>query len=362
MNPMSPLPVIQEMRARAVMAPLARPITTSSVSIPKAPLVLIDLICDHGITGHAYVFGYTKLTLKPLVQLIDNLSDLVKGEEVAPLALAQKLDKTFCLLGKQGLLGMALSGLDMALWDALGKAANVSVARLLGANCEAIACYDSHGLFDPTTSPRYLEQSLELGFKAVKFKVGVGSVQADVDAIKVVRDIVGPDVRVMVDYNQSLTVPEAIERIRHLEQFDLYWVEEPVRAEDLNGHANVRSASAISIQTGENWWFARDAAKAFSAGASDFAMPDIMKVGGISGWLQVAALAAEASKPVSSHLFIEASAHALAATTCCDMLEYLDVAGAVQAESYRVTNGMLAPKGPGLGMAWNEDAVEEYLV
>ncbi len=362
MNPMSPPLVVQELRARAVMAPLPRPITTSSVSIPNAPLVLIDLICDHGITGQAYIFAYTKLALRPLVQLIDNLSDLVKGEEVAPVVLAQKFDKTFCLLGKQGLLGMALSGLDMAMWDALGKAANAPVARLLGADCEPIACYDSHGLFNAASSPGHLEQSLKLGFKAVKFKVGGGPVQVDIDAIRSVREIVGDDVRIMVDYNQSLTVPEAIERIRHLEQFDLYWVEEPVRAEDLDGHAVVRSASAISIQTGENWWFARDAAKAFAAGASDFAMPDIMKIGGVSGWLQVAALAEAASKPVSSHLFIEASTHALAATTCCDMVEYLDVAGAVLAQPYKVSNGMLAPKGPGLGLAWNEQAVEEHLV
>jgi mandelate racemase len=357
----SPL-VIQNLRARAVMAPLARPITTSSVSIPAAPLVLIDLFCDQGITGQAYIFGYTELVLKPLVQLFDNRSTLIKGEPVAPLALAGKLNKTFCLLGRQGLLGMALSGLDMAMWDALGKATDMPVARLLGANCEPITCYDSHGIFNPESSPQHLEQSLELGFKAVNLKVGGGPLQADVSAIKIVREVVGPDVKIMVDYNQSLTVPEAIERIRHLEPFDLHCVEEPVRAEDLRGHADVRNACSISIQTGENWWFAGDAARAFDAGASDYAMPDIMKVGGISGWLQVAALAEAASKPVSSHLFVEASAHALAATPCRHMLEYMDIAGAMLAEPYEVSDGTVCPRGPGLGMTWDEHAVEEHLL
>jgi len=353
---------IRELRARPVMAPLARPITTSSVSIPAAPLVLIDLVCDHDFIGQAYIFAYTKAALRPLVEMMGGLSELVQGEEIAPLALAQKLDSAFCLLGKQGLLGMALSGLDMALWDVLGKTAGTSVARLLGANHDPIKCYDSHGLFNPDTSPEHLERSLELGFEAVKIKIGGSTLQADIDAIRSVRGIVGPDVRLMVDYNQSLTVPEATRRIRYLEKFDLYWVEEPVRAEDLQGHSDVRSASSIAIQTGENWWFPRGAAHAYSVGASDFSMLDIMKIGGFSGWVQAAALAEAASSPVSSHLFIEASTHAMAATTNRDMIEHLDVAGAVLAEPYQVSDGKLAPRGPGFGISWDEQAVEKHLV
>lgn len=352
--------IIKQLRARSVMAPLARPITTSSVSIPAAPLVLIDLICDHDMVGQAYIFAYTKAALRPLVEMIASLSELVQGEEIAPLALAQKVDGAFCLLGKQGLLGMALSGLDMAVWDVLGKTANTSVARLLGANHDPIRSYDSHGLFNPDTSPGYLERSLELGFEAVKIKIGGSTLQRDIDAVRSVRSIVGPDVRLMIDYNQSLTVPEAIRRIKRLEQFDLYWVEEPVRAEDLRGHADVRSASPVAIQTGENWWFSRGAAHAYSVGTSDFSMLDIMKIGGVSGWVQAAALADAASSPVSSHLFIEASTHAMAATTNRDMIEHLDVAGAVLTEPYRVSDGKLTPRGPGLGISWDEQAVEKH--
>jgi len=336
MNDSSSPVLIQELRARAVMAPLVRPITTSTVSIPEAPLVLIDLVCDQNIIGRAYLFGYTKVALRPLIELITNFSEILEGEEVIPLQIYDKLDETFRLLGKQGLLGMALSGLDMACWDALGKANNVSVATLLGAGGNPIAAYDSHGLFNPDTSPAHLEQTLKLGFKAVKFKIGGGDLQIDIEVLRSIRSIVGPNIKIMVDYNQSLSVPEAIERIRHLEQFNLYWVEEPVRAEDIHGHAKVREASSIAIQTGENWWFPRDAANAIAAKASDFAMLDIMKIGGITGWQQAAALAEAASTPVSSHIFVEASSHAMAATANVGMLEYLDVASSVIAEPYEI--------------------------
>ena len=354
MSNTQPTLIIQDLHARPVMAPLARPITTSSASIPEAPLVLIDLTCDHDITGRAYVFAYTKTALRPLTQVLTNIADLIRGDEVAPLDVWNKLDRTFRLLGKQGLLGMALSGLDMALWDALGKSAGLPVARLLGGGHEPIKGYDSHGLYNPETSPEQLEQSLAMGFDAVKFKIGGGRLQDDIDAVRSVRDIVGTDVRLMVDYNQSLTPPEAIRRIRHLEPFDLYWIEEPVQAEDLEGHAAVRNASTIAIQTGENWWFARGAAQAHSLGASDFSMLDIMKIGGFTGWVQAAALAEAASTPVSSHLFIEASAHAMAATTNRDMIEHLDIAGAILEDPYQVHDGKLAPRGPGLGMNWDE--------
>lgn len=352
---------IRDIRSRAVLVPLSRPITTATVSIPSAPLVLIDVFCDRGITGSAYIFAYTGLMQRPLVELIDSLAGLLQGEEVAAVALYQKMEKTFRLLGRQGLLGMALSGLDMAFYDAQAKAGGCSVARMLGGNDDPIACYDSHGLFNATASPVHLQQSLDLGFDAVKFKIGGGSLQNDLEAMRAIRKFIGPDIKLLVDYNQSLTVPAAIDRIGHLEQFDLHWVEEPVQAEDFTGHAKVRMASNIPIQTGENWWFARDAANFMAAKASDFAMLDIMKIGGITGWLRAAALADAAATPVSSHIFVEASAHAMALTANAHMLEYLDVAGKILVDPVGIEGGTIIPKGPGLGIVWDETAVERYL-
>lgn len=354
------IPIIKDIKCIAVDAPLKRPIATAVGSVPSAPLVLIDVITDQDVVGRAYVFGYTPLTLRPIVEMLSNLTETLKGKSISPVERMRDFESAFRLLGRQGVLGMAIAGLDMAFWDALGRTQNLSVARLLGGEEKPIIAYDSYGIIDPRRDAGQLEESLEQGFKAIKIKVGAGDLRLDVETVAEVRNVIGDDVRLMVDYNQSLTVPEAIRRIDRLAKYDLQWIEEPVPAEDLAGHATVRASSQVGIQTGENWWFPEDAARAISMKASDFAMLDIMKIGGISGWLRAAGQAEGASLPVSSHLFVEASAHALAVTPTVHFLEYLDIAGNVVRDVPKIEDGALRPQGPGLGMEWNEEAVSRY--
>lgn len=354
--------IIRDIRARAVNAPLARPLRTAAGEIPSAPLVLLDVTTDVGVAGRSYLFGYTPLTLRPMVELVVNLRELLIGKTVAPVERMRDSERTFRLLGRQGLLGMVLSGIDMALWDALGRAHDVSVARLLGGEDRPIPAYDSYGAVNPKADRAAIETTLRQGFKAIKIKLGTGDARTDVDTVASVREIIGESVRLMVDYNQTLTVPEAVRRVDRLAAYELEWVEEPVPAEDLTGHAEVRAASAVPIQTGENWWFPQDMAQAIAADACDFAMPDLMKIGGVTGWLRAMGQAEAASLPLSSHIFVEASAHVLAITPTCHWLEYLDIAGAVIENPPALEDGMLTPRGPGLGIRWNEDAVDRYAI
>ena len=356
------LPTIQSLRVRPVLAPMPRPLRTASGAIPAAPLVLIDVQTDQDVVGRAYIFCYTPLVLKPLCSFLDNLGSLIVGKPVAPADRFLDLSRTFRLLGRQGLVGMALSGLDMALWDALGRAAGQPVVELIGGTAKPVAAYDSFGLVDPVADRAMLEASVDAGFRAIKIKIGERSGAEDAAMVRAVRDIVGADVQLMVDLNQSQSAMEAIRRIERLAAYDLTWVEEPVAAEDLEGHARVRAASPVPVQTGENWWFPSDMARAVAARACDMAMPDLMKIGGITGWLRAMALAEAASLPLSSHLFIEASAHALAVSPTCHYLEYLDMAGAILAEPVRPVGGMVTAHGPGLGIAWDEDALARFAV
>ena len=248
---MTELPIIRSMGARAVVVPLARPLRTASGSIPASPLVLLDIETDQGTAGRAYLFGYTSVTLRPLCTLLDSIAPLLIGQPIAPVAVQDHLAATFKLLGRQGLLGMVLSGIDMALWDALGRLAGRAVAELLGGRCEPITAYDSFGLVDPRADRRALEASVQAGFKAIKIKIGAASPAEDVETVRAVRDIIGPEVQLMVDLNQSQDVASAIRRIDRLAPYQLSWVEEPVAAEDLTGHARVRAATEVPIQTGE---------------------------------------------------------------------------------------------------------------
>jgi mandelate racemase len=355
-------PSIRSVKARALVAPISRPVKNAFGVIEAAPLVLIDVATDQGITGRSYIFAYARLTLKPLVHLVEEIGRDFTGRAIAPFDLMAAMDAKFRLLGWQGLVGMAVSGLDMAFYDALGQAAGRPVAELLGGSPRPIRAYDSYGVVDPIADEKDLKRSLDQGFRGIKIKGGDGDAANDERMIKGVRKLVGPDIALMIDFNQSLGPAEAISRIARLAAYDLHWVEEPVAQEDLEGLAAVRRESSISIQAGENWWFPRGFAEAIAAGASDFIMPDLMKVGGVTGWMRVAAQAEAASIPVSSHLFAEASAHMLAVTPTAHWLEVLDLGRAILAEPIQIVDGAVTARGPGLGLLWDEAAVAKYSV
>jgi mandelate racemase len=353
---------VRSVRARPVDAPIERPIRTAVGTIPSAPLVLIDVLTEEGVTGSAYVFAYTPLAMAPLARLIEGLGEELSGKPIVPFDRMREFNRRFRLLGWQGLVGMAVAGLDMAFWDALGKAAGWPVVRLLGGEPRPMMAYDSYGVLDLKSDASVVARSVEAGFRGIKIKLGDGDVEKDVATVAEVRKLIGAKVALMVDYNQSLNPTEACDRIARLAEYDLHWVEEPVAAEDVEGHARVRMESPVRIQTGENWWFPRDMAKSIAAGASDFAMVDIMKIGGVTGWLSAMGQAEAASLPVSSHLFVEASAHVLPVTPTAHWLEYLDIAGSLLVEKPLVVDGSLTALGPGLGMRWDEDAVKRYAV
>ena len=352
---------IREVTARAVLAPLERPIRTAVGTIPSAPLVLVDVGTAEGITGSAYLFAYTPVALAPLARLVEDIGKEICGRPVVPIERMRDFDRRFRLIGWQGLIGMAVAGLDMAFWDALGKAADRPVAALLGGEPKPLTAYDSYGVVDPKADEPAIIRSVESGFRGIKIKIGDGDLRKDVEAVAAVRTMIGPAVSLMVDYNQSLEPAEACRRIERLIDYDIHWVEEPVPAEDIHGHARVRAATSVRIQTGENWWFPRDMAKAIAAGASDFAMLDIMKIGGVTGWLSAMGQAEAASLPVSSHTFVEASAHVLAVTPTAHWLEHLDIAGAILAERCELADGKVRARGPGLGLGWDEHAIKRYL-
>src|SRR5262249_14016977 len=219
----------------------------------------------------------------------------------------------------------------MALWDALGRAVDLPVAALLGGEIKPLDAYDSYGVLDLKTDLAWIEASVGSGFEAIKIKLGAGDVTNDIMIVAAVRKLIGPKVRLMIDFNQSQTTATAIERILRLKEFDLTWVEEPVAADDLLGHHAVRRAVApVPIQTGENWWFPRGMAHAIAAGASDLAMVDIGKIGGVSGWISAAGQAGGASLPLLNHTFVTANGHAPAASPPTPSLVKHDRAGAAR--------------------------------
>ncbi|HEV8142082.1 MAG TPA: enolase C-terminal domain-like protein [Methylomirabilota bacterium] len=354
---------IHSVEARAVVAPLEPPIRTASGHVTQAPILLIDLTADEGVVGRAYLFGYHAFTLGPLRELVIALGDSIKGDVVAPVDLDKKLRARMALFGTRGLQGMAVAGLDMAAWDALAVAAGVPLVALLGGQPRPIAAYNSLGMIPPAEAADAASKTVAAGFKALKIKIGWPTLAEDLAVVRAARKALGDDIALMVDFNQSLTQPEAIRRGRVLDGEGIAWIEEPVRADDFRGAAAVAAQVRTPIQIGENFNGPYEMELALSLGASDLVMPDPQQIGGVTGWLRAAALAQMAGLPCSSHIFIEVSAHLLAVTPTCHYIEYLDVAAPVLAEPLRPVDGMIEARArPGIGLVWNEDAVQRYRV
>src|ERR1700754_562040 len=196
---------IDSIATRAVLVPMSRPLRTASGDVPAAPLVLVDVHTSEGIVGRSYAFAYTPVLLRTLVQFLRDVAPALVGQTVSPRERLGQLDKQLKLLGMQGVVGMAVGALDQALWDALGRAADLPVAVLLGGEVKSLNAYDSYGLIDIKTDLASLEASVENGFEAVKIKLGAGEVADQVANIAAVRKAIGPECGLMVDLNQSQT-------------------------------------------------------------------------------------------------------------------------------------------------------------
>ena len=191
-NP-SPTPKVLELKVRPVLVPLPEPHRTASGVIVASPLVLTDAIIAGGVTGHSLIFTYTPAALKPTAQLIDNLAELIEGEPLAPLEIGQTLAGRLRLLGRQGLVGMALAAIDMALWDALARSHGRSLVGLLGGAEKPVRAYGAVGYDGVSGSAKTAEAWAKRGFSGLKAKIGYPSVGEDVAVIRAMRQAVGAE-------------------------------------------------------------------------------------------------------------------------------------------------------------------------
>lgn len=363
-DPTMPALTVRAIRAIPVEVPLNFVLGTSQGALRQVPLLLIDLETEEGITGRAYLFCYLSAAAPAIMSILGEVERLTAGAAIAPADLAAKLTRRFTLIGVQGIVRMALAGFDVACWDALAVAAGVPLVHLLGAEPKAVPAYNSCGLgltADLGLLAAEAETLLAAGFGAVKLRLGYPTLAEDIAAVRAVRKRIGGKVKLMVDYNQVLSLEEALTRGRALDAEDIYWLEEPIRHDDYAGAARLARELRVPIQLGENFSLPAQMAVAVEQGAADYVMPDLERIGGVSGWRQAAEIAAARKLPMSSHLFPEVSAHLLAATPTCHFLEYVDWVNVLLQEPLTIADGCAQiPVRPGNGMVWNEDAVAHY--
>lgn len=347
---------VRGVRCDGVLVPLRIALGTSAATVREAPLLLVDLETEEGIVGRSYLFGYTPSGSRAMAAHLEEAVGLVVGRDAAPRPIARLLQRRYALLGVDGALRMALSALDTALWDALAISRGVPLATLLGAGPRPVRAYNSSGLglMAPAAAADQAEQLLARGFSAVKLRLGYATLAEDMAVARAVRRRLPDDVALMVDYNQGLVVAEAIRRGRALEELDIAWLEEPTRAADLHGNAAIARELRMPVQLGENFNGPEGMSAALAADACDLVMPDLARIGGVSGWIDAAGIASARGIDMSTHLFPEVSAHLLAATATAHWLEHVDWADAVLEAPMAIVGGeAIIPDRPGHGMRWD---------
>ena len=359
--------IIQEIRSRAVSVPLEIPIVSAIRQSERVELVVVDVITSAGIVGQSYLQAFGVQPARAIQAMLSYLGDALRGENAFfTLRCHQIMRRAINLLGPNGLATFALSGIDCALWDILGKVTQSPVAILLGAAGDRCMAYQSAGLWLQAPGPELTEQThvlLDQGFVAVKMRVGRANLAQDIEAAHAIREHIGPERLLLIDANQAWRTPTAIVAGRELEAVQPFWLEEPVDHDDLAGHAEIARALTVPIATGENIYLPQGFQALIEAGSCDIVMPDVQRVGGITGWMRVAALAEAHRLPIASHLFPEISIHLLAASPTAQILEYMPWAQPILGEPLSLDNGsIVVPQRPGLGLVFDDGAIERYAI
>lgn len=357
---------ITAVRSRVVALPVRKKVVSRIGVFDTMWNVLVDVDTDEGITGSTYLWAFSPHGARSVQHVLAELAEVAMGEDPFFSArLWRRMWSRISQWGHKGLSVIGLSGVDTAVWDVVGKALGKPVAHLLGASTDRVPTYASEGLWltdDLGALAREAEELVGCGFRAVKLRLGRPRPADDLEAVRVVRDTVGPEVTLMVDANQGWDADYTIRIGRKLERFDLYWIEEPIPHDDLAGHARIAAALDTPLASGENVYSPQGFRDAIEQRAFDILMPDVERVGGITGWMRTAALAEAWNLPVCSHLFPESSVHVVAAAPTACFLEHMPWGSDLFQEQLELVDGLVrVPERPGLGFTWDEAAIQRYL-
>jgi mandelate racemase len=350
---------LKSVRVRQVLLP-RRYVPNSS----GWPVILVDLFTSEGVVGHSYLQPYVKTAYRYIAPMIEDLVEAMKGKAASPHDVFRNGRAMLAPIGLEGAAMAAVSALDMALWDAVAKQAGLPLVQLLGGTSGPVRAYSSNGLYLKNPDELASEAAVlrdEGGFSALKLRLGRKSLAADLKAIDAVRRTCGDALLLMADFSQLYGMDEALTRCRILDDQGLYWFEEPIVYDNYPAMAELRRRLKTPIQIGENFWGPRQMELALQMGATDFVMPDLMRIGGVTGWLSAASIAAAKGVPVSTHLYPEFCAHLMRVTETAHWLEWANFANPVIAEPFEIKEGnVLIPDRPGSGIEWDEYAVARY--
>ena len=356
--------IIRKVTARPVTIPMKRPLMARH-KFTHWVAVVVDIETEGEVRGHGYICPYLASGVAAHVRIIEMLGEAYVGRTISPTKIFDESMRSILTIGQNGVGLSALAGLDIALWDAFAKAQDVPLAVALGSEISPVKSYNSCGLWRiplDELGDEAIELRDEFNFSAIKMRLGRETTNEDICAAQNVINAV-PDTIVMSDFNQSLTYSEAVNRLRALDDIGLHWFEEPLVYSDLAGCARLSQKMRTPIMLGENFNGPRDMHEALKAQACDMVMPDLMRIGGVTGWMRAVAIAEQYSMAISSHLMPEISSHLMLATPNRGWLEWTDWLEPILKDPFIVKDGnVIVPNKAGAGIEWDEAALDRYAI
>jgi L-alanine-DL-glutamate epimerase-like enolase superfamily enzyme len=331
------------------------------------PIVILRLRTDSGIEGIGLTFYGARIT-RALHAAVEDLAALTVGEDPMRIeAIVAKLRRGADSCGPAGIFTLALSAIDIALWDIKGKALDQPLWKLLGGHRERVPTYASGSLRRGLTD-KQAEQAARIlvqkGFREMKTQMGLPGAPTpaeEVRRVRVVRDAIGPDIKLMCDINQRWRPEQAIDIGSRAEDVGLFWLEDVTTADDYQGLARVTAALKTPIAGGEYLWGISPFRQMIQAHSVDIVMIDLVRVGGVSQFMKVAGMAEAFNLPVVSHVMPEMLVHVIAACPNGLTVEYMPWMLTLYEETPRIENGELVlPDKPGLGLKFDEKVIARF--
>lgn len=354
---------IASISATPLRFPLSPSFRAAIRLIDSVDVVLVRARDNQGREGNGLAFAFGAADALPVLQVARSLGETRIGMDTLSIERHwREMNQLLALSGSSGIGLAALSAVDMALWDLAGKVLGSPLWQLLGGAREKAGAYASGGSLDLSTDALTREAAafVNRGHTIIKLKAGHG-IDGDRERLLAVREAVGPAVSIAMDGNQQWTPKAAIRWARAMDDCNLLWLEEPVRADDLAGHAEVRGAIPMDLATGETLFGVSQASRAIRERACDILMPNLQRIGGITGWRKVAAAAELAGVEMAGHVYPEVNVHLMCATPNATLVEFWPGWPWLWQESLDVVAGEARPPmGPGLGLTIDEQVVAAH--
>ena len=356
---------IKNLHLYRAVSPLSRPIADSTHTISEIAFFIVEIELNSGVTGQGYLLSFhyspeaIEGALRDIVPMVKDVPVYETGK------IVRKVSAEHEYFGQEGLQKWPLAVVNVAMWDCWGKTLGMPIWKILGTSVDRVAVYGSGGWLSYTIEELVDEVTTykKRGFQSVKVKVGSTNIEEDLERLRKVREAVGPDLRIMMDANQGMSLQDALILSRKAEDIDIFWFEEPIDHRNYEGYAELRRKTGISLAMGEREYDTDPLKALIQRQAIDLWQPDLIRMGGVENWLQSAALAEAYHIPVLPHYYKDYDVPLLCTISNAFGAESFDWIDGIIDNPMRVENGYAYPReAPGWGFRFQEKYLKEIRI